>query len=145
MRTNARFVPAAAAALLLAASAAAVLGCQPAKQPDLLRPPNVVCVIVTYNPDTKKAEMSPSDKKIKLSEKFKDTVQWVSPDGLVYVDKWSPGLPFDSPPKHEKKVLKSLPPKKGTAGQGFDYTAELALNPDGTTRVPIDPRIEILE
>lgn len=145
MRTNARSLPAAAAALFLAASAAAVSGCG---KPEAAPAPPGLCrqakiVIVTY--DAAKATMSLSDKTIQLSIKNGDFVQWVSPDGLVYVDKWSPGLPFDSPPKHEKKVLKSLPPKKGTAGQGFDYTAELALNPDGTTRVPIDPRIEILE
>jgi hypothetical protein len=140
MRTNARSLPALAAALLLGASAAAVSGCC------TTAPRNravAVNVIVTYDPAANTAVMAPSDKTIFLSETYQDFAQWASPDGIVHVT-FIKESPFDSLPKHEKKVLKSGPPKKGTAGRGFDYTAELWLDPDGTHRVRIDPRIEIV-
>ena len=140
MRTNARYVPAAAAtSLLLIACAATVSCCKP--HPDTHVSPKLVTVVVTYDSATKKAAMSDFDKTIRLSEKHMDRAQWVSPDGLVYV-KFTAKSPFDSDPVHDKKVLKSGPPKRETAGQGFDYTAELALS-DGS-RVTIDPRIEII-
>ena len=143
MRTNARSFSALVSALFLAASAAAVSGCgkpeAPAAHPGLCRQAKVV--IVTYDAATGKALMSPSDKTIQLSFRNKDYVQWVSPDGLVYVDKWTPESPFDSLPKHEKKVLKSGPPKKTGV---FSYEARLVLFSDGTEH-PIDPIIEVME
>jgi hypothetical protein len=143
MRTNARSLSALASALLLAASAVAVSGCgkpeAPAARSGLCRQAKIV--IVMYDAGTGKAYMSPSDKTIQLSFKNKDYVQWVSPDGLVYVDKWTPESPFDSPPKHEKKVLKSGPPKKTGL---FTYEARLVLFSDGTEH-PIDPIIEVME
>jgi hypothetical protein len=136
MRTNARSLTAAAFAVnFLAASAATVWGADNPGRPC----PNVVTVTVTYDPATKTATMS--DKKIKLSEKCGDTAQWVSPDGLVYVT-FAKDSPFDSPPKHDKKILKSGKPKKGSAGKTYDYTAVLEL-PDGS-RVSVDPSIEIM-
>jgi hypothetical protein len=144
MNTSKRFPPLLAAALLLAASASTLPGCPRPEghQPVLVRPSAVVTVIVTYDPVTKKAEMDAADKTIKLSERFKDRAQWVSPDGIVYV-KFAKESPFEKDLAHEKKVLKSINPKKGSAGRFFDYTAELEL-PDGS-RVPIDPRIEVME
>ena len=144
MRTNPRSLPAAVSVLTLAASALALSGCAtPNDHGGLRRHCPTTIVIVTYDQGTGKATMSESDKTVQLSEKSKDTVQWLSPDGVVYVT-FLKESPFDSPPKHEKKVLKSGPPKKGAAGHFFDYEAELWLDPDGKNRVKIDPRIEVL-
>jgi hypothetical protein len=140
MKTNARFPGALAAALLLASFAAATAGCC------TTAPRNravAVNVIVSYDPVTKTAVMAPSDKTIVLSEAYGDFAQWASPDGIVHVS-FPKESPFEGPPRHEKKVLISGPPKRGTAGRGFDYTAELWLDLDGTHRVRIDPRIEIV-
>jgi hypothetical protein len=139
MRTNARSLP--AAALFLAASAATISGCQPAPQPEALRPPGGVTAIVTYDENTKKAVMLDlgPEKKITL-RKNKDWAVWVSPAGLVYVT-FTAESPFDSPPKHEKKVLKSGPAKKKGS---FAYTAELELW-GGGARLTIDPRIEVVD
>jgi hypothetical protein len=140
MNVKIRLVPT-VAAVLLAALGATVVSCgRPDSPPAPLRAGKAVNVIVTYDSMAKTATMS--DKVIQLSESSGDWVQWVSPDGLVYVtfDKESP---FDAPPTHEKKVLKSHPPKKGTHGKSFDYTAELELFSD-KSRVKIDPRIEVL-
>jgi hypothetical protein len=136
MRTNARPLP--AAALLLAASAATLSGCA---SPGLCQQAKIV--IVTYEPGAPTAVMAESDKTIRLSLKNKDFVEWVSPDGLVYV-KFTKESPFDGPPKHEKKVLKSGTPKRGSEGRTFEYTAELWLDPEGKKRVGIDPRIEVM-
>jgi hypothetical protein len=140
MKTNARSLSTLASALLLAASTAVVSGCgKPEEKPVRVETAKAVAVIVTYDSATGKASMSDADKTIELSLKNKDFVQWVSPDGLVYVDKWTPELPFDPAPKHEKKVLKSGPAKK--AGT-FDYEARLVLFSDGTEH-KVDPRIVI--
>jgi len=140
MNTTVRLVPT-SAALLLAVFAGSVICCKPATPPpDALQAGKAVTVIVTYDEATKTATMS--DKTIKLSEGAGDWAQWVSPDGLVYVT-FQKESPFDSPPTHQKKVLKSRSPKKGTQGQGFDYTAELELFSVGS-RVKVDPRIEIV-
>lgn len=153
MRMNARSISAAAAALLFAASTVPLAGCG---KPEAKTPPNrrvnravAVNVVVTYNPATGKGEIpAPSDKIIELSEKYKDYAQWVSPDGLVHV-KFLKDSPFDANPVHERNVLKSHSPKKGTAGQGFDYTMELERFsngiPSGTRVEVVDPRIEIVE
>lgn len=146
MKTNARSLSALASALLLAVSAAIVSGCvTPSHRIRELRNRAVaVNVIIVYNPATKMGEfLAPSDKTIELSEKYRDYAEWVSPDGLVYVT-FSKESPFDGPPKHEKKVLKSGPPKRGTAWNEFEYTAELELFDPPHTRVPVvDPRIVI--
>lgn len=129
----------AVAATVLLASATAAWGCpKPETHPSPNRPGEAINVIVAYDPATKAAVMS--NKTITLRE-GKDWVQWASPDGLVQVS-FARESPFESAPGHDKKVLKSGPPKKGTAGRGFDYTAELVLA-DGS-RVRIDPRIEIV-
>ena len=148
MSTSKRFPALLSAALLLGATTVALTGCSSTSSKELktlrqLRNRAVaINVVIVYNPDTKQGEfMAASDKLIEISEGFKDYVQWVSPDGLVYV-KFTAKSPFESDPVHDKKVLKSGPPKKETAGHGFDYTAELALS-DGS-RVTIDPRIEII-
>jgi hypothetical protein len=139
MRTNARALPA-AAALLFAVSAAGGSGCnKPGPNPFLQRPGEAINVIVSYDPVAKAAVMS--NKTITLRE-GKDWAQWASPDGLVHVS-FAKDSPFEAAPGHERKVLKSLPPKRGSAGHGFDYTAELELS-DGS-RVKVDPRIEIME
>jgi hypothetical protein len=144
MKTSRRVPSFLAAALLLAASASTLPGCPKpdGHQPALVRPSAVVTVVVTYDPATKKAEMDPADKTIKLSERFKDRAQWVSPDGIVRV-RFAKESPFEKDLAHEKKILKSINPKKGSAGRSFEYTAELEL-PDGS-RVTIDPRIEVME
>lgn len=140
MRTNARSLPSLTVALLLAASTVAVSGCpKPGSHPFLQRPGEAINVIVTYDPTTKAAVMS--NKAITLRE-GKDWAQWASPDGLVRIS-FAKESPFDGAPAHENKVLKSRAPKKGTAGRGFDYTAELELS-DGS-KVKIDPRIEVME
>jgi hypothetical protein len=140
MNANARLVPT-AAAFLLAAVAGSVISCRPAPPPPpALRPGKAVTVIVTYDEEARTATMS--DKTIQLSEGSGDWAQWVSPYGLVHVT-FKKASPFESDPAHVKKVLKSLRPKKGTQGQGFDYTAELELFSDGS-RVTVDPRIEIV-
>jgi hypothetical protein len=140
MNAPIRLVPA-AAAFLLAAVAGSVICCRPPTPPPPdLRPGKAVTVIVTYDEEARTATMS--DKTIQLSEGSGDWAQWVSPYGLVHVT-FPKASPFESLPAHERKVLKSLRPKKGTQGQGFDYTAELELFSDGS-RVKVDPRIEIV-
>ncbi len=137
MRTNERTL---GSALLLAALAATLSGCpKPETPPYLLRSGEAINVIVTYDPATRAAVMS--NKTITLRE-GKDWAQWASPDGLVSVS-FAKESPFEAAPTHERKVLKSHPPKKGTAGHRFEYTAELELA-DGS-RVRIDPIIEIME
>jgi hypothetical protein len=150
MNTSRRLPPILAAALLLGATTVALTGCSSTSSKELktlrqLRNRAVaINVVIVYNPETKQGEfMAASDKLIEISEGFKDYVQWVSPDGLVHV-KFTNGSPFDKDPMHERKVLKSRPPRKGTAGTGYNYTAELEL-PDHT-RVPVvDPRIEVMD
>jgi hypothetical protein len=77
----------------------------------------------------------------------KDSVEWVSCVGEISDNfTWKPGPPFDKPthPDPSKKnVLKSKPPKAGTAGQGFDYTLDF-LPPGGGKAVQIDPRIVVM-
>ena len=138
MRTSPRSLHAVAATILLA-SATTVWGC-PKPEPNafLNRPAEAINVIVSYDPATKAAVMS--NKTITLRE-GKDWAQWASPDGIVHVT-FAKESPFEGAPAHESKVLRSRAPKKGTAGRGFDYTAELVLA-DGT-RVKVDPRIEVL-
>ena len=148
MKITKRFSPFLAGALLLGATTIILSGCA-AKQaaqppPDSPRDPITVIAVVTY--DGTKASMKTSqglpDKLIQLSKKYKDTVEWVSPDGLVYVDGWKPESPFDGEPKHDKKVLKSGPPnKKGK----FSYNVWLVLTSDPNSRVSVDPRIEVME
>lgn len=148
MRTNACSLSA-PAAVLLAASAALVSGCTcRAPAQFVFRDPITVYAVIEY--DGKTATMKTSqgfeDKKlIRLSEKFHDTVHWLSASGEVHIIKWTPRRPFDKDPMHDKKVLKSGPPSKETAKQTFRYEAELWLDPDGHTKVPIDPIIEIME
>lgn len=143
MKTSKRFPPL-VAAFALAASVAAMPGCATTDAPSRPRSRAVaVNVIVTYNAETGKGEMTPSDKIVEISERYRDFVQWASPDGIVHV-KWVKGSPFDANPVHERKVLKSRPPKKGTAGQGFDYTMELEL-PNGTHVEVVDPRVEVID
>jgi hypothetical protein len=138
MKMNARFLHTIGSAALLA-SATAVWGCpKPETPPVATRPGEAVNVIVQYDPATKAAVMS--NKTIYLRE-GKDWAQWASPDGIVHVS-FEKESPFESAPGHDKKVLRSAKPKKGTAGRGFDYTAELVLA-DGA-RVRIDPRIEVM-
>ena len=144
MRTHARSLPAAATALLLAASTATMPGCARPDERDSTRAGQAVTVVVTYNPDTKKAELLDPDpeKKITLRQ-HKDWAVWYSAAGLVYVEGWSPELPFDSPPKHdkEKKILKSGPARKNGT---FIYKAKLVLTGDTDDHgIPIDPRIVI--
>ena len=140
MRWKSRVLPAAAAALLVATSASFLPGCSTSgEHPVHFKEGAAVSVIVTYDPETKTATMS--NKEIQLSFKHKNFAEWASPDGLVYVT-FTRESPFDAPPRHDRKVLKSGPPKPGTVGRGFDYTAELEL-PD-KTRVKVDPRIEIV-
>ena len=150
MKTPKRFPPLLAAALLLGATAVTLAGCSYSSSKDLrtlreLRNRAVaINVVIVYNPETKEGEfMAPSDKLIEISEKFRDYVQWVSPDGLVHVN-FPNGSPFDKDPAQERKVLKSRPAKKGTAGTGYDYTAELELWDHTRVRV-VDPRIEVME
>jgi hypothetical protein len=145
-----RKLPLIVAAFLFVASLLTLPGCNNAsKELKTLRQLRnravAVNVVIVFNPKTGRGEfLASSDKTIELSEKFKDYAQWVSPDGLVHVT-FDKGSPFDADPVHERKVLKSRPPKKGTAGNGFDYTAELELF-DSHTRVPVDdPRIEVME
>lgn len=138
MRMNARSLQAVAATILLA-STTAVWGCpKPETHPVPTRPGEAINVIVVYDPATKAAVMS--NKTIYLRE-GKDWAQWASPDGIVHVS-FAKESPFEGAPGHDKKVLRSGAPKGGTAGRGFDYTAELVLA-DGT-RVRIDPRIEVV-
>jgi hypothetical protein len=136
MRTNARSLQAAVAALFLASTAVAVSSCAHPVGP---QSGQAVPVKVTENPATHKYEMS--KKIIQLSFGNKDWAEWSSPNGRVYVT-FKDESPFDSPPVYEKGVLKSGPPKAGTVGKNFEYTAELELSP--TNRVPIDPRIEVI-
>jgi|NGEPerStandDraft_6_1074524.scaffolds.fasta_scaffold49667_2 hypothetical protein len=142
MRTNARSLPALASALLLAASAAAVSGCaKPEAKPPQLTAGNVVTVVVVYDqgPPATAVMLDMGPDKTSTLYKDKDRIQWVSPDGVVHVTFGD--LPFDGPPKHEKKVLKSGIAKK--TGQ-FPYTAELWLDAEGKDKVKIDPRIVIM-
>ena len=127
----------ASAAVLLAALAVAGCGDRP-ESAFANRPGGAVCVIVAYDAATNSAVAS--NKTIYLRE-GKDWAEWSSPDGLVRVT-FTGGSPFPDEPKHEKKVLKSKPPKKGTANHGFDYKAVLELA-EGKT-VDVDPHIEIL-
>jgi DNA helicase TIP49 (TBP-interacting protein) len=110
--------------------------------------PVTVVATVTYDAGSKTATMTTSqnlpDKLIKLSIKNGDTVNWVSPSGLVYVEGWTPENPFVDAPKHDKKVLKSGPAKKrGT----FKYTVLLHLDgePDPKKMIKVDPSIEVME
>jgi hypothetical protein len=151
MNTSNRFPPLLATVLVLGATAVTLAGCGSSSSRELktlreLRNRAVaVNVVIVYNPDTKQGEfLAPSDKLIEISEGFKDYVQWVSPDGLVFVH-FKDGSPFDKDPVHERKVLKSRPARKGTAGTGFSYTAELELFDAAHTRVSVaDPRIEVM-
>lgn len=145
MRTHARSLSALASALLLAASAVVILGCSNPK--DLNKAPcrQAHTVIVTYEPGPPPtASMRGEDKKLKISLSNKDFVEWVSPDGIVHVEGWTPDLPFDSPPKHDKKVLRSGSAKKTGS---FEYKAKLCLwnDPDCTSPIRIDPIIEVME
>jgi hypothetical protein len=156
MRTNARSLPATAAALFLAVSAAIVSGCgkpEPQQPPQKTPPPKVesractgpattVTVFVEYDGTV----ATTRNKTVYVCE-GKDSVEWVSCDGEVSENiSWKDGSPFAEPPKHEtsnkKKVLKSKPPKAGTAGKEFDYEAVLVL--PGGKEVKVDPRIRIM-
>jgi len=100
-----------------------------------------VTVFVTYDATTNKAE---TPNKLVYVCEDKDWVLWSASGGVVSDDfRWKTGSPFDEKPKYDKKVLKSKPPKKGTAGRGFDYDVDLVL--DNGARIPIDPRIEIIQ
>lgn len=151
MKIPKRFPPLLAAALLLGATAVTLAGCSSSCSKELktlreLRNRAVaINVVIVYNPGTGHGEfMAVSDKTIEISEKFRDYVQWVSPDGLVHV-KFTDGSPFDKDPVHERKVLKSRSAKNGTAGTGYNYTAELELFDPPHKRVPVDdPRIEVM-
>ena len=142
MKTSKRFPSLLVAAIPLATLVLAGPGCgKPEEKPGRLDAGKPVAVIVVYDESAKTARMldlSP-EKKITL-RKDKDWAQWVSPSGLVYV-KFTGDSPFDSPPKHENKVLKSGPPKKTGL---FTYEARLVLFSDGTEH-PIDPIIEVME
>jgi len=150
MRTNACSLS--AAALLLAASAATVSGCccRNAGAPTqvVFRDPITVYAIVEY--DGKTATMKTSqgfeDKKlVRLSEKYHDTVHWLSASGEVHIVKWTPKRPFDKDPAHENKVLKSgHPSPESHLQRHFTYEAELWLDLEGKNRVPLDPHIEII-
>lgn len=147
MRTHARSLSALASALLLAATAATMPGCGKTERNKDPRADDGqgVFVVVTYeNGKAKILDANSDNKKITL-RKNKDWAVWYSPAGLVYVDAWSPELPFDSPPKHdkEKKILKSGPAKKkGT----FTYVAKLVLTGDSEDKgKEIDPIIEVME
>jgi hypothetical protein len=149
MRTNTCSLPA-ATALLLAASAALVSGCTcRAPAQFVFRDPITVYAVIEY--DGKTATMKTSqgfeDKKlIRISEKFHDTIHWLSASGEVHIVKWTPTRPFENDPTHENKVLKSGHPAPGTHVQRhFAYEAELWLDPDGKNRVKIDPSIEVME
>jgi hypothetical protein len=155
MRTNARSLSALAAALLLAASAATLPGCgkpEPVQPPQNTPPPKLsqvctgpattVTVFVEYDGTAAKTR----NKTVYVCE-GRDSVEWVSCDGEVSENiSWKDGSPFADPPKHEtfnkRKVLKSKPPKAGTAGKGFDYTVEFV--PTSGKPVTIDPRIVIM-
>lgn len=156
MRTNARSLPALAAALFLAASAVAVLGCgkpEPSQPPQNTPPPKFKSRACTPGPATIVTVLVESDgttrnKTVYVCEK--DSVEWVPADPDTYVSEdiqWKNGSPFPQPPKHvthgNRKVLKSDPPKRGTAGNGYPYDAWLVLK-DGTKK-QIDPIIEIME
>lgn len=148
MKTPKRFPPLLVAALLLGGTAVTLAGCahKEAAPPAPPRPSATVIAVVTF--DGKTATMKTSqnlpDKLIQLSLSHQDTVEWVSPDGIVYVDGWSPENPFADEPKHENKVLKSGPPKK--KGK-FDYRVWLQLTGenDPNKRIKVDPRIEVME
>lgn len=128
----------AAAVVLLAALAAP--GCRaPAETAFANRPGEPVDVIVEWD-DVKKAVVVSKDL-IYLRE-GKDWARWASPDGEVeFLPKGD--SPFDDPPKHEMKVLKSKPSKRGTAGKSYPYGLRLTL-PGGTSH-ELDPRIEIMK
>jgi hypothetical protein len=70
----------------------------------------------------------------------KDWVEWVSCDGKVQEPQFPGGSPFDNPYTHVNQTLKSDIPKR--VGK-FPYTMQLLL-PTGV-KVPIDPRIEVME
>lgn len=149
MRSNGRSLHALATALLLAASAATVSGCGKSEAP----PPNpkglacqgpatTITVFVEYD-----GTLATTRNKTVYVCEGKDSVEWVSCDGEVSENiSWKNGSPFAEPPKYEtsnkRKVLKSKPPKAGTAGKEFDYTAQFV--PTSGTPVPIDPRIVIM-
>jgi hypothetical protein len=144
MRTNATSF---AAALFLATSAAILSGCgktetQPPPQTRhaCARPGIPVTVFVAYDAAAGKA--TTVNKTVYLCEE-KDWVEWASCDGDISENiKWTKGSPFPEAPKHDKKVLKSKPPKKGTAGS-YPYEATLVL--PGGKEVPIDPIIEVMD
>jgi hypothetical protein len=151
MRTNARSLSTLASALLLAASTATMPGCTPQDQntpPPKFKdqacqgPATTVTVLVEYDGTV----ATTRNKTVYVCE-GKDSVEWVSCDGEVSENiSWKNGSPFAEPPKHEtfnkRNVLKSKPPKAGTAGRGFDYTLEFV--PTSGKPVPIDPRIVIM-
>ncbi len=144
MKISKRFPVLLAAVFLLGASALTLPGCNKREdKPVVLDTGHAVAVIVIYNKDTGRGEiLDPAeDKKITL-RKNKDWVVWASPDGDVEVS-FGGGSPFDTPPKHEKKVLKSERAKnKGV----FPYTAKLVLWGDPPDKAKeIDPKIEVVD
>lgn len=146
MKNTKRFPRLLVAALVLAASGAIAPGCaRPEERPAPDHRGQAVTVVVTYNPDTKKAEILDPDPEKRITlRKNKDWAVWYSPAGLVYVS-FTKGSPFDDSPKHErdKKILKSGPAKnKGS----FVYDAKLVLTGDTEDKgITIDPKIEVVD
>ena len=179
MRTNERSLSALASALLLAASAAAVSGCAnrslDATPPKPTVGPNNVTVIVDYDKATNTQTWYSSQglpdpdktKPVELSESNKDTVAWF-PGGDAFKIEiepvWDPKRPFDKDPEPDptsKKVLKSGPPRGGSAKHGegkectdhtntivsqcYKYKAWLWFHDQGKDdHREIDPRIVIM-
>jgi hypothetical protein len=107
------------------------------------RPGIPVTVFVTYDGSANPPVAKTINKTVYLCEE-KDWVEWVSCDGEISEPRFNGDSPFSEAPKHEKKSLKSKPPKKGTAGKGFDYTMDFTPTGGGKP-VPIDPRIEVMD
>ncbi len=127
---------------ILSALLATVTSCGagPTLSPEYLnRPPEAVSVFVTYDEGGKSAVMS---NKWVILRGGKDSVQWISPDGVLSVD-FGTANPFDGAPVFDdrRKVLKSPTARRVTAKTVVDYSASLKL-PDGRV-VKVDPKVEI--
>ena len=155
MKTSNRFLPFRVAALVLGTAGVTLPGCSKNLGPlPQSTPPAKVKSKACQGPPTTVTVLVENDgrtaNKVAYACEEKDAIEWVPADDTTYVSddiQWKTTSPFGEKPKHEtngkKTVLKSKPPKKGTAGQGFDYDAWLVLK-DGTKK-KIDPRIEVME